>query len=118
MQLARGSCRFLDEYWRAPPSEKGKLCRVGTKASLCHDYMNRVYALQTISHESQHLLGIRDEATAECVGMQRLAWVALGFGATLEQARQMAGDYYRDFYMVRRPGTAYYQPGCPDPSAG
>jgi len=75
-----------------------------SKPGVCHDYMNRVFALQTISHESQHLSGIRDEATAECNGMQQLAWFARHFGATAEQARQMAGDYYRDLYQVERPG--------------
>jgi hypothetical protein len=49
--------------------------------------------------------------------MQNLAWFARHFGATAEQARQMAGDYYRDLYQVERPGTPYYQPDCPDPSA-
>jgi hypothetical protein len=89
-----------------------------SKPGVCHDYMNRVFALQTISHESQHLAGIRDEATAECNGMQKLAWFAQRFGATPGQARQMAGDYYRDVYELGRPGTVYYQPNCPDPSAG
>jgi hypothetical protein len=88
------------------------------KASVCHDYMNRVFALQTIAHESQHLAGIRDEATAECNGMQKLAWFAQRFGATPQQARQMAGDYFRDFYEVERPGTSYYLAACPDPSIG
>jgi hypothetical protein len=159
MQLSQPACWYLDEYWRAPAAEKGKLCTVqsrqrfrlktakvkvtkrvkvkGTwltrvfyvtrttrvpvqapKSSVCHDYMNRVFALQTISHESQHLAGIRDEATAECNGMQQLAWFAQRFGATLQQARQMAGDYFRDFYEVERPGTPYYLPSCPDPSTG
>jgi hypothetical protein len=81
----------------------------------CPDYMNRVFALQTISHESQHLSGIRDEATAECNGMQKLRWFAEQFGATPAEARQMAEDYFTQFYEVKRPGTAYYDPSCPDP---
>ncbi len=82
---------------------------------VCPDYQNRVFALQTISHESQHLLGIRDEATAECNGMQKLSWFARQFGATAAEGRQMAEDYYRDFYEVKRPGTPYFLPTCPDP---
>ncbi len=81
----------------------------------CPDYEDRVFALQTISHESQHLSGIRDEATAECNGMQKLAWFAQQFGATAAQGRQMAEDYYTTFYKVKRPGTAYYSAACPDP---
>ncbi len=158
MQLSQPACFYLNEYWRAPAAEKGKLCQAEsrpafrlrttkvkvtrqvqvegtwrtrvfyvtrttrvpiqkTKWSVCQAYMNRVFALQTISHESQHLFGLRDEATAECNGMQKLAWFARRFGATAEQARQMAGDYYRDLYQVERPGTPYYERDCPDPSA-
>ncbi len=84
----------------------------------CPDYRDRVFALQTISHESQHLRGIRDEATAECDGMQRLPWFAERFGATEEQARQMAGDYFRDVYEVERPGTPYFLPACSNPAGG
>jgi hypothetical protein len=158
MQLSQPACWYLNEYLRAPPSEKGKLCRVETrglfrqkttkvkvtkrvkvkgtwrtrvfyvtrttrvpvkaaKPSVCPDYETRVFALQTIAHESQHLLGIRDEATAECNGMQKLAWFGERFGATTAQAQQMAADY-RDFYERERPGTAYYQPDCPNPRGG
>lgn len=81
----------------------------------CPDYENRLFALQTISHESQHLTGIRDEAIAECNGMQKLPWFAQQFGATLVQGRRMAEDYYTSFYEVKRPGTPYYLPDCPDP---
>jgi hypothetical protein len=83
---------------------------------VCPDYQNRVFALQAISHESQHLAGVQDEATAECNGMQKLGWFAQGFGATADQGRQMAYDYYTSFYIVKRPGTPYYLPGCPNPA--
>jgi hypothetical protein len=81
----------------------------------CPDYDSRVFALQTISHESQHLTGIRDEAQAECNGMQALPWFAQQFGASPAQAKAMAEDYYVRFYQAKRPGTAYYLPNCPDP---
>jgi hypothetical protein len=106
--------------WRTRVVYATRTTRVPVKAPkprVCPDYMNHVFALQTISHESQHLAGIRDEATAECNGMQKLAWFAQQFGATPEQARRMAGDYFHDFYEVERPGTPYYMPSCPDPSA-
>jgi hypothetical protein len=50
--------------------------------------------------------------------MQRLGWFAQRFGATVEQARQMAGDYFHDFYLAGRPGTPYFLASCPDPSTG
>ncbi len=81
----------------------------------CPDYENRVFALQTLAHETQHLTGLRDEAAAECTGMQRLPWFAEQFGASVAQAKAMAGDYYERFYEAKRPGTPYYQANCPDP---
>lgn len=82
----------------------------------CPDYMNRVFSMQALGHEAMHLAGLSEEAEAECQGMQRIPWIAQRLGATREQARQMAGDYYRDFYLVKRPGTLYYLPGCPNPA--
>lgn len=81
----------------------------------CPDYQNRIFALQTISHEAQHLTGVRDEAVAECVGMHQIPWFAQRFGASRAQGKQMAEDYYRSFYELKRPGTPYYQPSCVDP---
>jgi hypothetical protein len=78
--------------------------------------MLRAFALQTLAHESIHLSGIAEEAQAECQGMQRLPWLAQRFGASEEQAQQIAHDYYRDFYTVRRPGTPYFLPDCPNPA--
>jgi hypothetical protein len=140
MQLSEAACWYLDEYWRAPRGEKGKRCRTGTLVTFakstkrvkvthrvrvpvsvpqygqCPGYRNRVFALQTISHESQHLAGIQDEARAECNGIQNVGWFAQRFGATYEQGRQMATDYFHDFYLLKRPGTPYYLPTCPDPA--
>ena len=50
--------------------------------------------------------------------MQKLAWFAQRFGATVAQSLKMAGDYYRDVYEAKRPGTPYFLPTCPDPSGG
>ena len=33
MQLSEAACWYLDQYWRAPSSEKGKRCRVVTDVS-------------------------------------------------------------------------------------
>lgn len=83
---------------------------------VCPDYMARVFALQTLAHESIHLSGIADEGQAECQGMQQLRSVAQRFGASAEQAQQVALDYYQGFYLLRRPGTPYFLPGCPNPA--
>ena len=82
---------------------------------LCPGYVEqRLFALQTIAHESVHLSGVEDEAVAECYGMQMLAWVAWKLGATDALARQMAADYWREYYLVERRGTPYFDEGCRD----
>ena len=45
--------------------------------------------------------------------MQKLSWFARQFGADAAQARQVADDYFTNFYETKRPGTPYY---LPDPT--
>jgi hypothetical protein len=117
MELAEEPCRYLNDYWHAPAGAKGKVCRFARApfTAVCPGYRLRVLALQTISHESQHLAGVQDEATAECNGMQRLAWFAEQLGASTEQGVAMARDYYRDVYLRVRRGTPYFRADCPEP---
>ena len=82
---------------------------------LCPGYVDqRLFALQTIAHEAVHLSGVEDEAVAECYGMQFLGWVARRLGASEALAREMARDYWRGYYVKRRPGSAYFDAGCHD----
>ena len=47
-------------------------------------------ALHVLAHESSHLAGVRDEAAADCYGLQRTAFVAENLGADPVQARRLA----------------------------
>jgi hypothetical protein len=47
-------------------------------------------ALHVLAHESSHLAGIRDEATADCYGLQRTAFVAESLGADPAKAQRLA----------------------------
>ena len=47
-------------------------------------------ALHVLAHESSHLAGIRDEAAADCYGLQRTAFVAESLGAAPEEAQRLA----------------------------
>ena len=47
-------------------------------------------ALHVLAHESSHLAGIRDEAAADCYGLQRTAFVAESLGADPAKAQQLA----------------------------
>jgi hypothetical protein len=47
-------------------------------------------ALHVLAHESSHLAGVRDEAAADCYGLQRTAVVAEDLGATADEAERFA----------------------------
>ena len=47
-------------------------------------------ALHVLAHESSHLAGVRDEAAADCFGLQRTAVVAEDLGATPDEAARLA----------------------------
>jgi hypothetical protein len=46
--------------------------------------------VKVLAHESQHLRGITDEATAECYGIQETAFTARDLGASRAEADAMA----------------------------
>jgi hypothetical protein len=47
-------------------------------------------AMHVLAHESSHLAGIRDEAAADCYGLQRTAFVAESLGADPAKAERLA----------------------------
>jgi hypothetical protein len=47
-------------------------------------------ALHVLAHESSHLAGVRDEAAADCYGLQRTAVAAEGLGADPLEAERLA----------------------------
>lgn len=47
-------------------------------------------ALHVLAHESSHLAGVRDEAAADCYGLQRTAFVAERLGADPAEAERLA----------------------------
>ena len=51
---------------------------------------NVARALHVLAHESSHLEGVRDEATADCFGLQRTAFVAESLGADPAEAQRLA----------------------------
>jgi hypothetical protein len=74
-----------------------------------------MFALQTVSHESYHLLGFENEATAECYGMQSLWYVARRLGASVQESEAFAALYWRS-YPARRtsPHPEYWSAECRD----
>jgi hypothetical protein len=47
-------------------------------------------AIHVLAHESSHLAGVRDEAAADCYGLQRTAFVAESLGADPAEAERLA----------------------------
>jgi hypothetical protein len=80
--------------------------------SVCRDWSETLFALQTFPHESMHLRGITSESLAECYGMQLLAHTAIQFGATPEFAREIAKDYAATWYVPAR--GIYWRADCVD----
>ena len=72
-------------------------------------------ALATVSHESYHVLGYRDEARVECYGMQSIWFVATSLGATVAEGQRIAAFYWTHLYAERRTSTpTYWSAQCRD----
>jgi hypothetical protein len=67
-------------------------------------------AVGALAHESMHVSGIRDEAKAECEGMQTIAKAAVLLGRPLAEARYLAVLYARHWYPWWPP--RYRSPEC------
>ena len=72
--------------------------------------LDEVIAVHVLGHEAQHLAGIKSEANAECVAMQKDALIAHRLGATDEQARALQWRYFTQVYP--RMPLDYKAAGC------
>jgi hypothetical protein len=54
------------------------------------DRLEVARALHVLAHESSHLAGVRNEAAADCYGLQRTEFVAESLGADAAVARRLA----------------------------
>jgi hypothetical protein len=69
-------------------------------------------AVGALAHESMHVSGIRDEAKAECEGMQTIAKAAVLLGRPPAEGRYLAVLYARHWYPWWPP--RYRSPECRD----
>jgi hypothetical protein len=72
-------------------------------------------ALHVLAHESSHLAGVRDEAAADCYGLQRTAVVAEGLGADPAEAQRLALIALEERAVTAPP--EYRSPECHDGGA-
>ena len=54
------------------------------------DSLKVARALHVLAHESFHLAGVRNEAEADCFGLQRVAFTAAELGADPDEAQRLA----------------------------
>ncbi len=54
------------------------------------DSLRRARALHVLAHESFHLAGVRNEAEADCFGLQRVSFTARELGADSAEANRLA----------------------------
>jgi hypothetical protein len=67
------------------------------------DFYEMADAVETLSHEIQHLVDFRNEADTECYAMQSVEQVARGLGAPRTYARALAVEYWTYWYPTNDP---------------
>jgi hypothetical protein len=104
-------CTYLTWFHEAPARWDPRTC-VQTD---CKYTVDMVWALQTVAHESYHLLGYTNEAQVDCYGMQSIWFVATRLGASLAEGQALAQLFAQRVYPLRRTETpTYWSPQCRD----
>jgi hypothetical protein len=105
-------CDALAQFRASPTSFDPRAC---ADDSCVSNAASAAMALATVSHESYHLLGYRNESQVECYGMQSIWFVASKLGAPLPVAQAIASFYATQMYPLRRTRTpAYWSADCRD----
>ena len=78
---------------------------------ICNDYALKLLAWETFTHETVHMVGVLDEAVAECYGMQLMAYFMFRMGTPSPLAVEAATDYASVLYPEVNP-PEYISPEC------
>jgi hypothetical protein len=81
---------------------------------LCATYVARIDALMTVAHESMHVVGIGNEAAAECLALQTLTPLAAMFGAKTAFAYEIGRDYLPLYALEQQQAPDYWSADCRD----
>ena len=108
--LAPQVCGTLERLWRrGGPS---LACAELGRGQCGKAVVALAWATSALAHESFHLRGVRDEAAAECYGLQSTAFTARALGAPPAYATRLA-EY--TFWNVRPPvDYGYFSSECRD----
>jgi hypothetical protein len=108
--LAPPVCSALRRLWAG--HRPSLACTELGQGQCGQDVLELAWAASALAHESYHLAGIRNEAVAECYGLQSTALVARQLHAPPEYAERLA-TY--TFWNVRPPvDYGYFSPECRD----
>jgi hypothetical protein len=104
-------CKYLAWFRESPARWDPRSCA----PSDCPYTVDIVWAMETVSHESYHLLGYTNEAQVDCYGMQSVWFVASRLGASTPEAEAFAHLFADRLYPLRRTETPlYWSPECRD----
>jgi len=107
-------CTYLAWFRGAPSRWDPRTC----VPSDCRYAVDITMAMETVAHESYHLLGYTNEAQVDCYGMQSLWFVATRLGASMSEAEAFAHLFADRIYPLRRTETpTYWSPQCRDGGA-
>jgi hypothetical protein len=107
-------CTYLAWFRQSPARWDPRTCAPAD----CRYAVDIAWALQTVAHESYHLLGYTNEAQVDCYGMQSIWFVATRLGASLSEAEALAQLFAQRIYPLRRTETpTYWSPQCRDGGA-
>jgi hypothetical protein len=98
-------CQYLLDFREDPAAYDPTLC---ADEQCVQEAGTAAFALATVSHESYHVLGYRNEAQVECYGMQSIWFVAQSLGATAAEGQRIASYYWKTEYAQRRTTTPGY----------
>jgi hypothetical protein len=103
-------CAALHRLWEGSRPSLG--CTQLGQGQCGQGVLELAWAASALAHESYHLGGVRNEAAAECYGLQSTAFVAWRLHAPAAYAQQLA-TY--TFWNVRPPvDYGYFSPECRD----
>jgi hypothetical protein len=84
---------------------------------VCDSYHQRIYAVATAAHEAMHVLGVGDEAAAECLAFQMVTPITAYFGASTAFAYEIGRDYSPLYDLNREFAPDYWSAECRDGGA-
>lgn len=88
-ELSASTCSRLDDFARAKRKPSFD-CLIPDERRCHRSLVAAAHALETLAHEAYHLVGVMDEAAAQCYAVQTVDRVAVQFGSDPRQARLLA----------------------------